>query len=282
MPKIAIVGGTGIYNPDSFETIRTVFPNTPYGKPSDEIMIGKIAGVEIAFLFRHGKSHQHSPSAVPYRANMWALKELGCEYIISACAVGSLKLEYAPGDLVIPDQFIDFTKCRDYTFFDSKTVMQNQSEVPISHDWTRFYKKTVHISMPDPFCEYLNGIFGKTAKDMGIKYHMGGTYVCIEGPRFSTRAESNMFRQFGDIIGMTVVPECQLARELGMCYCSLATITDYDVWHDEDVSIEMVVKTMNECLSKVLKLLEMGLPKIGASECKCIDAAKSCGALSDP
>jgi len=258
MPKIAIMGGTGIYNPDSFETIRTVFPDTPFGKPSDEIMIGRIAGVEIAFLFRHGKSHQHPPSSVPYKANMWALKELGCEYIISACAVGSLKIEYAPGDLVIPDQFIDFTKKREYTYFDNKTV---------------------HISMPDPFCRYLNRIFTDTAKEMGIKYHVGGAYVCIEGPRFSTRAESNMFRQFGDIIGMTVVPECQLARELGMCYCSLATITDYDVWHNEDVSIEIVVRTMNECLAKVLKLLELGLPKINQKDCACIDAAKGCGAI---
>lgn len=258
MPKIAIIGGTGIYNPNSFETIKTVFPDTPYGKPSDEIMIGRIAGVEIAFLFRHGKSHQHPPSSVPYRANIWALKELGCEYIISACAVGSLQIEYAPGDLVIPDQFIDFTKKREYTFFNDKTV---------------------HISMPDPFCGYLNDIFFETAKEMGIKRHLGGTYVCIEGPRFSTRAESEMFRQFGDIIGMTVVPECQLAREMGMCYCSLATITDYDVWHDEDVSIEMVNKTMKECLDKVLTLLELGLPKIGKPECKCIEAAKGCGAI---
>lgn len=258
MPKIAIIGGTGIYNPDSFETIKTVFPDTPYGKPSDKIMIGKIAGVEVAFLFRHGKSHQHPPSSVPYRANMWALKELGCECIISACAVGSLQIEYAPGDLVIPDQFIDYTKKREYTYFD---------------------KKTVHISMPDPFCSYLSRIFIDSAKEMGIKHHVGGAYVCIEGPRFSTRAESKMFRQFGDIIGMTVVPECQLARELGMCYCSLATVTDYDVWHEEDVSIDMVVKTMNECLAKVLKLLELGLPKIGKSDCNCIDAAKGCGAL---
>ena len=258
MPKIAIIGGTGIYDPDSFETIKTVFPDTPYGKPSDEIMIGRIAGVEVAFLTRHGRSHQHPPSGVPYRANMWALKELGCEYVISACAVGSLQIEYAPGDLVIPTQFIDFTKKRDYTFFD---------------------KKTVHISMPDPFCDCLNRIFVKTAEEMGIKHHLGGTYVCIEGPRFSTRAESKMFRQFGDIIGMTVVPECQLARELGMCYCSLATITDYDVWHIEDVSIDAVIRTMNECLAKVLRLLELGLPKIKEHDCNCIEAAKGCGAL---
>ena len=258
MPKIAVIGGTGIYNPDSFETIKTVFPDTPYGKPSNEIMIGRIAGVEVAFLLRHGRSPQYPPSRVPYRANMWALKELGCEYVISACAVGSLKTEYAPGDLVIPDQFIDLTKKRDYTFFDDRIV---------------------HISMPDPFCSYLNRIFDDTAEKMGIRHHLGGAYVCIEGPRFSTRAESNMFRQFGEIIGMTLVPECQLARELGMCYCSLATVTDYDVWHEEDVCIDTVVRTMKECLTKVQRLLELGLPMIGESDCNCIEAAKGCGAL---
>jgi len=258
MPKIAIIGGTGIYNPNSFELIEEVFPDTPYGKPSDPIMIGKIAGVEVAFLFRHGKVHPHPPSAVPYRANIWALKQIGCEYVISACAVGSLQEKLAPGDLVIADQFIDFTKCREYTYF---------------------MDKITHISMPDPFCPYLNDIFADTAKELGIKYHKGGTYICIEGPRFSTRAESHMFRQFGDIIGMTVVPECQLARELGMCYCSLATVTDYDCWFNEDVTIDIVIRTMNECLVKVLKLLELGLPKIKKTDCHCIDAAKGCGAL---
>ncbi|MCL2317996.1 MAG: S-methyl-5'-thioadenosine phosphorylase [Methanomassiliicoccaceae archaeon] len=258
MPKIAIIGGTGVYSPTSFKTKRTVFPDTPYGKPSDEIMIGEIAGVEVAFIFRHGKSHQHPPTDVPYRANMWALKELGCEYIISACAVGSLQIEFAPGDLVIPDQFIDFTKNREYTYFD---------------------KKVVHISMPDPFCSYLNNIFDKAAKEMKIRHHLGGTYICIEGARFSTRAESRMFKQFGDIIGMTLVPECQLARELGMCYCSLATVTDYDVWHEEDVSTEMVRKTMNESIAKVLKLLELGVPRIKKKDCICIEAAEKGGAL---
>lgn len=259
MPKIAIIGGTGIYNPESFELIREEYPDTPYGKPSDPIMIGKINGVEVAFLFRHGKKHQFPPTKVPYLANMWALKKLGCENVISACAVGSLVEDYKPGDLVVPDQFIDCTKSRTYTYFNDKTV---------------------HISMPDPFCPYMNGIFLDTAKEMGIDYHSTGTYVCIEGPRFSTRAESRMFQSFGgDIIGMTLVPECQLARELGMCYCSLATVTDYDCWHDEDVTIEMVVKTMAECQSRVLKLLELGLPKIGKSGCGCIEAAKGCGAL---
>jgi 5'-methylthioadenosine phosphorylase len=260
MPKIAIIGGTGIYNPDTFETIRSEFPDTPFGKPSDPILIGKIKGVEVAFLFRHGKSHQHPPSSVPYRANMYALRQLGCEYVISACAVGSLKEEMAPGDLVIADQIIDFTKRRDYTYF---------------------YDQTVHISLADPFCPYLNGIFADAAKGMGIKYHKGGAYVCIEGPRFSSRAESNMFRILGgDIIGMTAVPEAQLARELGMCYCSLATVTDYDAWKEEAVDIDMVLKTMAECLGKVLTLLENGLPKIGAGKhCDCIEAAKGCGSL---
>jgi 5'-methylthioadenosine phosphorylase len=190
---------------------------------------------------------------------MWALKELGCKYVISACAVGSLQEEFCPGDLVIADQFIDFTKKRDYTFFDDKIV---------------------HISIPEPFCNYLNGIFEKCAKDMKLMYHMGGRYVCIEGPRFSTKAESNMYRQFADIIGMTVVPECQLARELGMCYCSLATVTDYDVWKDEVVDIEMVKRTMAKCLDNVMRLLEMGLPMIESEGCtECIEAAKGCGAL---
>jgi len=257
MPRIAIVGGTGIYDPGAFETIDTVYPDTPYGKPSDEIMIGRIAGIEIAFLFRHGKSHQHPPTSVPYKANMWALKSLGCECVISACAVGSLRLEYAPGDLVIPDQFIDFTKRRDYTYFNDRTV---------------------HISIPDPFCDHMSQVFTDVARDMGIRHHTKGTYMCIEGPRFSTRAESHMFRQFADIIGMTVVPECQLARELGMSYCSLATVTDYDVWHEEDVSIEMVTKTMKECLSKIQRLLELGLPKLDPSACDGESAAKACGA----
>ena len=205
MVKIGIIGGSGIYNPDTFETIKKVYPETKYGRPSDEIVIGKIADVEIAFIPRHGAKHQFPPSSVPYKANIQALKDLGAEIVISPCAVGSLKEEYRPGDLVIVDQFIDMTKKRDYTFFDSKTV---------------------HISIADPFCHDLAKIFADAAEEMKIRYHKKGTYICIEGPRFSTRAESNMFRNFADIIGMTVVPECQLARELGMCYCSLATVTD--------------------------------------------------------
>ena len=257
MVKIGIIGGSGIYDPRTFETIKTVFPDTKYGKPSDEILIGKINGVEVAFLPRHGKNHQYPPSEVPYRANIQAMKDLGVELIISPCAVGSLQEKYKPGDLVIVDQFIDFTKKRDYTFFDDRTV---------------------HISIPDPFCADTRKIFSQTAKEMGIDFHNEGTYICIEGPRFSTKAESHIFRTFGDIIGMTLVPECQLAREMGMCYCSLATITDYDMWKDEPVDIQMVLKTMKECLDKVMKLLEKGLPKIKGRKCGCEMAAKDAGA----
>ncbi|MCL2143653.1 MAG: S-methyl-5'-thioadenosine phosphorylase [Methanomassiliicoccaceae archaeon] len=257
MVRIGIIGGSGIYNPDTFETVKKVYPKTKYGRPSDEITIGKIAGVEIAFIPRHGTKHQFPPSSVPYKANIQALKDLGAEIVISPCAVGSLKEEYQPGDLVIVDQFIDMTKKRDYTFFDSQTV---------------------HISIADPFCPELSKIFAGAAEEMKIRYHKKGTYVCIEGPRFSTRAESNMFRNFADIIGMTVVPECQLARELGMCYCSLATVTDYDVWKDEPVDIRMILRTMSECLSKITKLLEKGLPRIGSvRKCNCADAPKDAG-----
>ncbi|MCL1904806.1 MAG: S-methyl-5'-thioadenosine phosphorylase [Methanomassiliicoccaceae archaeon] len=257
MVRIGIIGGSGIYNPDTFELLKKVYPDTKYGKPSDEISIGKIAGVEVAFIPRHGKDHRFPPSSVPYRANIQALKDLGAEIVISPCAVGSLKEEYRPGDLIIVDQFIDFTKKRDYTFFNDRTV---------------------HISIAEPFCKDLAEIFADAAEEMKIRYHKKGTYVCIEGPRFSTKAESNMFRNFADIIGMTAVPECQLARELGMCYCGLATVTDYDVWKDEPVDIQMVLRTMSECLSKITKLLETGLPRIPEKrKCSCADAPKDAG-----
>ncbi|MDR0335279.1 MAG: S-methyl-5'-thioadenosine phosphorylase [Methanomassiliicoccaceae archaeon] len=258
MVRIGIIGGSGIYNPNTFETVKKIVPETKFGKPSDEITIGRIAGVEVAFIPRHGSRHQYPPHSVPYRANIQALKDLGVEIVISPCAVGSLKEEYRPGDLVIADQFIDLTKNRDYTFFDSRTV---------------------HISIADPFCPDIAKIFSDAASEMKIRHHRKGTYICIEGPRFSTKAESNMFRNFADIIGMTLVPECQLAREMGMCYCSLATVTDYDVWKDEPVDIKMVLKTMSECLSKITKLLETGLPRIPAKrKCNCADAPKDAGA----
>lgn len=259
MPRIAIIGGTGVYNPDTFELIKEVTVDTPYGKTSDKIMIGKINGVEVAFLHRHGRNHEYPPSSVPYRANIYALKQLGVEMIVSPCSVGSLREDFKPGDLIIVDQFVDLTKKRDYTYFNDRTV---------------------HIAIPDPFCPEMNAVFDRCAKKMGIPHHLGGTYVTIEGPRFSTRAESRWFRNFADIVGMTLVPECQLSREMGICYCSLATVTDYDAWKEETVTFEAIVKVMTECLDKICKILEMALPELEKiKNCGCIEAAKGCGAI---
>lgn len=258
--RIGIIGGSGVYDPDMFELKETVRPFTPYGCPSDEIQIGDLKGVEVAFLPRHGKGHILPPHMVNYRANIWAMKQVGVERIISPCAVGSLQEEYAPGDIAVVDQFIDFTKKRDYTFFDGP--------------------KTVHISAADPFCPEISSIFVKEAKKAKIKVHPKGTYVCIEGPRFSTRAESKMFRAFADVIGMTLVPECQLAKEMEMCYCSLAMITDYDVWADHPVDTATVLKTMADNMDKIRTLITAAVPKIPPVrvKCQCPDTLKAAGA----
>ena len=263
MVKIGIIGGSGVYNPGTFEIEREIYPETKYGFPSDQILIGKLAGVEVAFLPRHGKQHQYNPTTIPYKANIQAMKDLGVEMIISPCAVGSLKSKYRPGDIVMVDQFIDFTKKRDYTFFDDRAV---------------------HISTAEPFCEDLRNVFGDICHDEGYRYHTSATYLCIEGPRFSTRAESQLFRDYADVIGMTVVPECQLAREMGMCYCSIATVTDYDSWKtDQTVDINMVLETMKETLGKISRILEIGLPRIYMTRaCDCKKAPIDAGAAPAP
>lgn len=256
-PKIGIVGGTGVY-PEGLKIIKNLDVHTPYGSPSNSIAIGELNGVEIAFLPRHGSNHTIPPHMINYRANIYALKQIGVERIISPCAVGSLKEEYKPGDLVIVDQFIDFTKSRKYTFFDGP--------------------RTEHIAIPDPFCPELNSIAEKECQQMGIRYHNKGTCVCIEGPRFSTRAESKMFRQFADIISMTLVPECQLAREMNMCYMSLATITDYDAWSEETVDAQTVSKVMAENSEKIKNLLGAIIPKIPVErKCDCFKTLESSG-----
>ena len=256
-PRIGIIGGTGVYDPAIFDIKDKVVLSTPYGAPSDAILLGDMNGVEVAFLSRHGSGHVYPPHRINYRANIWAMKHLGVERIISPCAVGSLQENFRPGELVIVDQFIDLTKGRDYTFFDGA--------------------KTVHISTADPFCKEMNSLFASEARDLGLSFHEGGTYMCIEGPRFSTRAESRMFRNFADIIGMTLAPECQLAREAEICYTSLATITDYDVWADKPVDFAMVQKTMAECVDRVRRLIAATLDKIpeARNECECPHALKS-------
>jgi len=258
--RIGIIGGTGVYDPEMFELKETVKLSTPYGAPSDDIQIGEIDGLMVALLPRHGKWHVFPPHKVNYRANIWALKQCGVERIISPCAVGSLQEEYEPGQIVIADQFIDFTKKRDYTFYDGA--------------------KTVHVSMADPFCSELRDIFVKEAKRLKIPHHKDGTYICIEGPRFSTRAESLMFRAFADVIGMTLCPECQLAKEMEMCYVSLAMVTDYDVWTEHPVDTAMILKTMAENVDKIQKLITSTLPKIpeARKKCDCSDTLKAAGA----
>lgn len=253
--KIAIIGGSGIYDPKIFKKEKEIKIKTPFGFPSAPIEIGDFFSKKIAFLARHGKRHQFPPHKVPQRANLRALKKIGAERIIGICAVGSLKKEFKPGDIVIPGQFIDFTKKRDYTFYD---------------------KETVHISVADPFCPELRTLFYREAKKLKIPVHQKGTYFCIEGPRFSTRAESKFFRNFADVIGMTLIPEAVLARELEICYLSLAMITDYDVWAERPVEFQEILQTMKENLEKIKQLLKATIPKIKEKRtCPCKESLQN-------
>lgn len=245
-----------MYDPGIFKKEKEVKIKTPFGYPSSPIEIGKFLGVEIAFLARHGRKHQFPPHKVPQRANIWALKKLGIERIIGICAAGSLKASFKPGDIVVCDQFIDFTRKREYTFYD---------------------KEAVHVSLADPFCAELRNLFYKEAKRLKIPVHQKGTYWCIEGPRFSTRAESKFFRNFADIIGMTLIPEATLSKELEICYLSLATVTDWDVWRiGEEVSTDKVIKTIKSNLVSVQKILKYSVPKITSQRsCVCAHTLKN-------
>lgn len=253
--KIAIIGGSGLEDPKFFKKIKEVDIKTPFGQPSSPLRLGEFFGTKIAFLSRHGKGHAIPPHKVNSRANIWAFKKIGIERIIGISAVGSLQQNFKPGDIVVCDQFIDFTKKRDYTFYD---------------------RETIHVSLADPFCPDLRGLFFKEAEKLGITAHQKGTYWCIEGPRFSTRAESKFFKNFADIIGMTLCPEVALARELEMCYLTLAMVTDYDVWQERPVSMEEIKKTMGNNIEKIKKLLETAVPKIKEKRnCSCSESLKS-------
>ncbi len=247
--KIGIIGGSGLYDPGIFQDAREVKVYTPYGLPSDSIIVGTVGGRRVAFLARHGRMHRVPPHAINYRANIWALKELGVERVVSVSAVGSLREDYRPGDFVCPDQFIDMTKGRPYTFYDGPMV--------------------AHVSMADPFCPELRDLCVRMARGAGIRVHDRGTYVCIEGPRFSTRAESRLWRSWGaDIIGMTLVPEVNLARELRMCYVTVAMVTDYDVWAERPVTAHEVERVMKENIERARELLRRLIPAI-PEERKC-------------
>jgi len=253
--KIGIIGGSGIYDIQGVEEVSAVAVDTPFGSPSDKIITGVLSGVRFAFLPRHGRGHRISPSKLNFRANIYALKKLGVEKIISISAVGSLKQELKPRDFVIPDQLFDRTKNRASTFFEDGIV--------------------VHIGFAEPFCPCLSQTAYETAEEIGISVRKGGTYVCMEGPQFSTKAESNVYRQLGfSIIGMTALPEAKLAREAEMCYVIVALVTDYDVWkEDEEVSVEKVLANLSANSENAKKFIKTILPKLTASEeCSCSSA----------
>ena len=257
--EIGIFGGTGIYDSGLLKDAQEIEIDTPYGKPSDTITVGTFKGRKIAFLPRHGKKHSIPPHKINFKANIWAFKELGVTRIIAPSAVGSLKEELAPGHFALPTQFIDFTKSRDGSFSEDGNV--------------------IHISVADPFCPQLQSSILKVTDGEDLVMHKDCTYVCIEGPRFSTKAESKFYRTMGaHIIGMTLVPECQLAREAQMCYASISTVTDYDVWADKPVTAKQVLETLSKNVEKTKKILTELIDKIPQTRtCSCekaLDEAK--------
>lgn len=250
--EIGIIAGSGFYRMEGMAVKEKIKVDTPYGSPSSEIVIGKLGGKEIAFLSRHAEGHLFIPSHINYRANIFAFKLLGVKKIFSVSAVGSLREDIKPGDFVVPDQLIDFTKNRINTFFEPGLA--------------------AHVSMAFPFCEKMRRLLLSSAEELGIKTHERGTYICIEGPQFSTRAESNLFRKWGaDIIGMTNLPEAKLAREAEICYATLALVTDYDCWHEseEKVTVEMILNVMAKNVERAKSLLKRCIEKIDDGDCEC-------------
>jgi 5'-methylthioadenosine phosphorylase len=262
MPQamIGVIGGSGLYRMAGMTEVEEVEVETPFGKPSDVITVGKVEGVSMAFLPRHGRGHQIAPSELPVRANIWALKSLGVEWLISVSAVGSLREHIAPRDLVIPDQVFDRTKSRVNSFFERGLV--------------------VHCTFAEPFCPTLSKLLLEAANEVGaVKVHSGGTYVCMEGPLFSTKAESRAYRSWGmDIIGMTALPEAKLAREAELCYSIIACATDYDCWHEsaESVTVEMVINNLSANIANAQRILRAVAHKIPAERssnvCTCSTA----------
>jgi len=256
--KIGVIGGSGLYEMEGLTEIEEINVKTPFGEPSDAITIGKLEGVKMAFLPRHGKGHRISPTELPVRANIYALKSLGVEWIISISAVGSLKEDIHPMDLVIPDQLIDRTKSRVNTFFGDGLV--------------------AHVGFADPFCPVLSHILYRTALEAGAQVRKSGTYVVMEGPLFSTKAESFLYRSWGaSIIGMTALPEAKLAREAEICYATLACVTDYDCWHETcgTVTIDMVIQNLQRNTEMAKKILKMAVTQITEKrECQCATALK--------
>ena len=258
--KIGVVGGSGLYAMDEVEVLEERRVETPFGDPSDAFVIGELAGRRVAFLPRHGRGHRLTPSEIPFRANLWAFKSLGVERLLSVSAVGSLKLAYEPGHVVVPDQFFDRTRHRADTFFGDGLVG--------------------HVSLADPVCPHLAAVAATAAEAAGGTVHRGGTYVCMEGPQFSTRAESNVYRSWGaDVIGMTNLQEAKLAREAEICYATLAMITDYDCWHEEEeaVSVEGVLEVLRKNVALGQKAVRHAVAGLADGRGNGEDAACICG-----
>src|SRR5687767_3627715 len=249
--KIGIIGGSGLYQMPELTDIKEEYIDTPFGRPSDAFIIGTLEGEPVAFLPRHGRGHRLLPTELPFRANIYAMKLLGVDYILSVSAVGSLQEKYAPTDFCIPDQFFDRTRARaeESTFFGGGIVG--------------------HITFAHPVCDELGDILEASCREAGVKTHRGGTYLCMEGPAFSTKAESNVYRQWGmDVIGMTNLQEAKLAREAEICYATLALVTDYDCWHEEHdaVSVEAVVEYLNKNVRNAQLILKDAVQRVAGKK----------------
>lgn len=257
-PVLAVIGGSGLYDMPGLTETQNHQVNTPFGRPSAPIISGILEGKPVLFLARHGIGHRINPTKVNYRANIYALKSLGAKCVVSVSACGSLRADYAPGNIVVPDQLFDFTRGRERSFFDEDLV--------------------VHVSTADPFCAHLSSLLAASLDEAGAATHRGGTMITIEGPRFSTRAESNLYRAWGmSLIGMTTSPEAFLAREAEMCYSVMAHVTDYDVWHmsEESVSVDMVIRTLNENTRVAQDAIKRLVVQLSDQEnCTCNDALK--------
>lgn len=244
-PSIGIIGGSGLYDMEGVTGLERVPVLTPFGPTSDDISVGELDGHPVAFLSRHGRGHRLAPHEIPYRANIWALKDLGVRWLISVSAVGSMREDIAPGELVMVDQFIDRTRARTSTFFEDGVV--------------------AHVGFSDPVCGLLRSALCDAAGRADVRFHDGGTYVCIDGPQFSTRAESQLFRSWGvSVIGMTNLPEARLAREAQLAYATVALATDYDCWHqsEEEVTVAAVVAIMKKNVANAQRVIRTALPRI--------------------
>jgi 5'-methylthioadenosine phosphorylase len=256
-PVVGVIGGSGLYDIPGLTQVEQISVETPFGAPSDRITLGTIDGFDVAFLPRHGQHHRISPSSIPYRANVWAMKAIGVRKLVSVSAVGSLREDVHPLDMVVPDQIFDRTTLRSRTFFDDMVV---------------------HVALAEPFCPIARASIVDAIRGAQVPAHDAGTYICIEGPQFSTKAESQVYRSWGmDVIGMTAMPEARLAREAGLCYVTLAMVTDYDVWHEteEAVSVQAVIENLRRSVANAQKVVRMALSGLYESwDCGCGDALR--------